>query len=255
LENRIKFLNKFLVQKSTLTANFYNDLVNGKNTRLIVGLENRYNIEKPRQIEMLEKYFDPVLDKLLNSQSNLLDYGCGNGFFTKRVAHLCKSVTGVDISEEFIFQAKMDSPTNSSFEVIRPQSKQIKSRDNFNVCLMVDVIHHLETPETDLKFLSKFFRKDNRVIIFEPNIMNPAIFFMHLMDKNERGLLRFLRKKNYLDTLSEYIEVESIQYNGILIGPANKLTNAIVAIINYRLFKPFINWLNPKIQITGRFKL
>jgi len=76
-----------------------------------------------------------------------------------------------------------------------------------------------------------------------------------LMDKNERGLLRFLRKKNYLDTLSEYIEVESIQYNGILIGPANKLTNAIVAIINYRLFKPFINWLNPKIQITGRFKL
>jgi len=168
---------------------------------------------------------------------------------------LCNSVTGVDISEEFIFQAKIDSPINSNFEVIMPKSMQIKSRNNFNVCLMVDVIHHLESPETDLKFLSKFFKKDNRVIIFEPNIKNPAIFFMHLMDKNERGLLRFLRRKNYLDTLSECIEVESIQYNGILIGPANKMTNTIVAIINYRLFKPFISWLNPKILITGKFKL
>lgn len=255
MEQHIKFLDKLLVQKSVLTANFYNDLVNGKKSRLIVGLENRYKIEKPRQIEMVEKYFDAIIDELLSSQSHLLDYGCGNGFFTKRVARLCKSVTGVDISEEFIFQAKKDSPINSNFEVIRPKSMQIKSRNNFNVCLMVDVIHHLESPETDLKFLSKFFKKDNQVIIFEPNIKNPAIFFMHLMDKNERGLLRFLRRKNYLDTLSECIEVESIQYNGILIGPANKMTNTIVAMINYKLFKPFISWLNPKILITGKFKL
>lgn len=203
---------------------------------------------------MIRKYFDPVLSKFLDSQSNLLDYGCGNGFFTKRVASLCNSVTGVDISKEFILQAKKDSPINSNFEVIRPELKEIKSRDNFDVCLMVDVIHHLESPDYDLKFLSKFFKSDNKLIIFEPNIKNPAIFIMHLFDKNERGLLRFLSKKSYSDTLSKYIEIESVQYNGILIGPSNKLTNAIVSIINYKLVKPLLNWLNPKIVIIGKFK-
>jgi hypothetical protein len=102
--------------------------------------------------------------------------------------------------------------------------------------------------------LSNFFKSDNRIIIFEPNIKNPAIFIMHLLDKNERGLLRFLSKKNYTDALSKYIKIESIQYNGILIGPSNKLTNAIVSIINYKLVKPLLDWLNPKILIIGKFK-
>jgi 2-polyprenyl-3-methyl-5-hydroxy-6-metoxy-1,4-benzoquinol methylase len=203
---------------------------------------------------MVRKYFDPVMGKFLNSQSNLLDYGCGNGFFTKRVAGFCNSVTGIDISEEFIIQAKKDSPINSNFEVIRPELKRIESRYNFDVCLMVDVIHHLESPDSDLEFLSKFFTAGNKLIIFEPNIRNPAIFLIHLLDKNERGLLRFLSKKNYIEILSKYIEVESIQYNGILIGPSNKLTNKIVAIINFKIFKSFMSWLNPKILIIGTFK-
>jgi len=250
----MKFLRKFIVQNSESTASFYNNLVSGIESRVIVGLENRYKITKPRQLEMVRKYFDTVLNKYLDSQCNLLDYGCGNGFFTKRVAHLCSSVTGVDISEEFIFQAKKDSPINSNFEIIRPDNKQIISRSNFDVCLMIDVIHHLESPDSELKFLSKFFKTGDKFIIFEPNIKNPAIFIMHLLDKNERGLLRFLSRKSYTNSLSTYIDVETVQYNGILIGPANRFTNAIVAIINYKFFKHFMDWLNPKILIIGKFK-
>jgi len=254
LEDYIKFLNDFLSQNSSSTAKFYDDLLNGKKTRAIVGAENRYKIESPWQLEMVEKYFDPIFSQVLKSNSNLLDYGCGNGFFTKRLSGICNTVTGVDISEEFIKHALIDKPKNSYFSVINPHSKVIKSKIDFDSCLMVDVVHHLESPNSDFEFLSKYFKIGDPIIIFEPNIKNPAIFFMHLFDKNERGLLRFMKRSSYRKLLDAHIMLDSIEYNGILIGPANRFTNKIVSILNFKYFKHFLGWLNPKIVIFGKFK-
>jgi SAM-dependent methyltransferase len=203
---------------------------------------------------MVEKYFDPIVTKVLKPNSDLLDYGCGNGFFTKRLSKHCKSVTGVDISEEFIKQATIKKPDNSFFHIIDSQSKSIESKIKFNACLMVDVIHHLENPKENLEFLSKKFKKGDPIIIFEPNIKNPAIFFMHLLDKNERGLLRFTKDSIYIELFEKYITLDSIEFNGILIGPANRIMNNIVKILNFRILKYFLEWLNPKIVFIGRFK-
>jgi 2-polyprenyl-3-methyl-5-hydroxy-6-metoxy-1,4-benzoquinol methylase len=250
----IKFINKLISQDSKSTAEFYNDLLKGRKIRKIVGVDNRYKIENTWQITMIEKYFDPVLSQILKPSSNLLDYGCGNGFFTKRLSELCNSVTGVDISEEFIKQASINKSRNSNFYVINPHSKSIELQIDFNACLMVDVVHHLECPKSDLEFLSTKLKKDDPIIIFEPNIKNPAIFLMHLFDKNERGLLRFMRPNSYVELFKEYITLDSITYNGILIGPANRFTNNIVRLLNAKFLKYFFGWLNPKIVFIGRIK-
>lgn len=254
MEELIKFINKFFSQDSKSTAKFYDDLLNGKKTRRIVGVDNRYNIQNIWQLKMVEKYFDPIVTKVLKPNSDLLDYGCGNGFFTKRLSKHCKSVTGVDISEEFIKQALIEKPDNSFFHTIDLESKSIKSKIKFNACLLVDVIHHLENPKEDLEFLSKKFEKDDPIIIFEPNIKNPAIFLMHLLDRNERGLLRFTKYRTYVQLFEKHITLDSIEFNGILIGPANRVMNFIVKILNSRIFKYYLEWLNPKIVFIGRFK-
>ncbi len=254
MEEFIKFLNTFISQNSKSTAEFYDDLLNGRKMRRIVGADNRYRIENPWQIEMVERYFDPVVSQALNRNSNLLDYGCGNGFFTKRLSEHCNSVTGVDISDEFIKQALIKKPKNSYFHTINPEAKSIESQIELNACLMVDVVHHLENPKNDFEFLSKKLRKDSPIIIFEPNIKNPAIFLMHLFDKNERGLLRFTKKSSYVRLFETYITLDSIAFNGILIGPANGFTNRIVRLFNRKYMKYFLGWLNPKIVFIGRFK-
>lgn len=254
MEEFIKFINKLISQDSKSTAEFYNDLLNGRKVRKIVGVDNRYKIENTWQITMIEKYFDPILNQILKPNSNLLDYGCGNGFFTKRLSEFCNTVTGVDISEEFIKQALINKSRNSNFYVINPNSKRIELQIEFNACLMVDVVHHLEYPKIDLEFLSTKLKKNDPIIIFEPNIKNPAIFLMHLFDKNERGLLRFMRINSYVELFKNYITLESITYNGILIGPANRFTNSIVRLLNAKHFKVFFGWLNPKIVFIGRFK-
>ena len=63
---------------------------------------------------------------------------------------------------------------------------------------MVDVIHHLENIDIIFKELKRLLKKDGRILVYEPNLLNPLIFITHLIEKNERGLLRVGLKKDTL---------------------------------------------------------
>ena len=54
--------------------------------------------------------------------------------------------------------------------------------------------------------------------------MNPLIWLTHLIDKNERGLLRVGSFRKYREIFDDK-EFEIIQesYNGIVIGPSSKI--------------------------------
>ena len=112
---------------------------------------------------------------------------------------------------------------------------------------MIDVIHHLEKPQQIFKELNRILKPEGRIIVYEPNKLNPLIFLIHLIEKNERGLLKVGTKNKYKKICdSTGFKIDTFSFNGIVIGPDSRIFDIILKIINNKYFS-FLNWLNPKI--------
>ena len=44
---------------------------------------------------------------------------------------------------------------------------------------------------------------------------------------------------------------KNIDFNGIVIGPQSRIFDLLSTILNARVLKPVIGWLNPKIMMVG----
>lgn len=239
---------------SRKTAEFYNDLMKGDQERGILGKDTRYNssllIEKPS----VQKYFNNVISEHLSLEDKVLDFGCGPGTFTTLAAQFCKDITGVDISQEFVSQS------NRNFEQFKvPNASSIKVAPDtlpfdsniFDVLLLVDVIHHFEDVDTTLSEAFRVLKPGGKILIFEPNKLNPLIWLVHYVDENERGLLKLGTPWSYRKVLSHRLNFKYIDFNGIVIGPQSRIFDLFSTILNARFLKPVIGWLNPKIFMVG----
>ena len=91
-------------------------------------------------------------------------------------------------------------------------------------------------------------KNNGKIIIYEPNKLNPILWLMHYFDKNEIGLLEFGTPKSYKKLFHKNnFEVVKCEFNGIVVGPQSKIFFTISRILNFFIFKPFLKWLNPKI--------
>ncbi|MCK5536085.1 MAG: methyltransferase domain-containing protein [Bacteroidales bacterium] len=110
----------------------------------------------------------------INSQSKVLEIGCGTAIFTEKIYNKTKAkITAIDISEDLLNQAKKKLP-----EVIFKidDAMNLSFDDNyFDLVYGSSILHHLDFE----KSLSEIFRvlKHGGIVIFaEPNMINPQIF-------------------------------------------------------------------------------
>ncbi len=110
----------------------------------------------------------------INSQSKVLEIGCGTAIFTEKIYNKTKAkITAIDISEDLLNQAKKKLP-----EVIFKidDAMNLSFEDNyFDLVYGSSILHHLDFE----KSLSEIFRvlKHGGIVIFaEPNMINPQIF-------------------------------------------------------------------------------
>lgn len=137
----------------------------------------------------------------LNKNSTLLDVGCGNGFFTCRLAELA-DVTGLDFSEQML-------RINPHHKLIRGNAENLPFGDNsFDVVFCSNMLHHLERPEKAIAEMKRVAKK--YVIISEPNRNNPLMFLSSLMKKEERGALKFTKK--HIDGICQKLGLKSVKF-------------------------------------------
>ncbi len=237
------------------TSKFYDELVQGDKNRFLLGMRNRYGEGSKSQEIFLQKYFDEVIRLEIDSNDHILDFGCGPGIFSKRLATIGGYVVGVDISKEFINRAVNRCTTdNADFIHISSSLKDaLEKQSKFDVVVLVDVIHHLDDIQITLAEAFTFLKPGGKVIVYEPNIYNPVLFALHLLDSNERGLLRVGTQKRYRRIFQDlgYI-CDTVKWNGIVIGPANRLFVMISEILSTKYVNQVIGWLNPKIFLVFR---
>jgi len=240
---------------SESTKDFYNSLVDGETKRGILGIDKRYNVQQIINSPSTKKYFINCFKRYLKKTDKVLDFGCGPGGFLCSIAPYCGEITGVDIVENFVDLCKKsienEGLTNARAIVIKPNKLPFEN-NSLDAVMMIDAIHHLEDIDSTMPDIFRVLKPGGRLLILEPNKLNPLIYLVHLLDENERGLLKVGTPKVYKKMFADKLAIEEVSFNGIVIGPQTKTYLAIADFLNHKFLKPIIGWLNPKIFISGK---
>lgn len=133
-------------------------------------------------IEMIEKGLSGFDYK---KEGRVLDMGCGAGVSSIVFSNMGFDVTGVDMSPNFIDQAKelLDDTTVSWLTA----SGKIENRPRFvvgdvtnldledksiDICFLGGVLHHFPNYEVILKEIQRVLKKDGIMVACEPNLFN-----------------------------------------------------------------------------------
>ncbi|MDP2168075.1 MAG: class I SAM-dependent methyltransferase [Thermodesulfovibrionales bacterium] len=101
-------------------------------------------------------------------KGNLLDIGCGTGFFVKKASDLGFNAYGIDFSERAIERGrehfKLDTLYATSCEGLRRKFPDMK----FHVVTMFHILEHLENPNEVMSQIHELLHRDSVVVILLP---------------------------------------------------------------------------------------
>ena len=175
------------------------------------------------KITEIEKYIE------IEKNSDLLELGAGNGFFSFYLENIC-NLTATDYSRK-----RIELNPAKSKRVM--DASNIEFEDNsFDIVFESNLLHHVVDID---RVISEMKRVSKKYLVFiEPNRNNPLMFLFGLLKKVERNSLKFsLRYMRHLAT-NEGLEIVSSITMGLVLP--NKTPS----------------WLLPILEkIDGKFQL
>jgi len=185
----------------------------------------------------------------------LLDFGCGPGTFIPIFASLCAEVKGIDVVPAFVEKAnaiiKEKSIANAEACLLSDFSESVYE-NYFDYVLMIDVLHHMESPETGIAQAYRFLRPGGKLLILEQNRLNPLTFIVHLLDPNERKVIKIGSFKYYRKILADYFTIEEESYNPAILGGYSSIATRIMADFLNTIVP--LHWLLPRLSLVCRDK-
>ena len=138
------------------------------------------------------KRIEPIIDLLGIPNKKILDLGCNEGFFSKKLADKGAQVLGIDIDELRIKKAKFVQSifgfSNPTFKVVDIYSRKFQELGKFDLCLCMGFIHRIPDPYIAIETIAS----KTDTIIFEwkalkqgPHDEAYAYFSQKNIDKND----------------------------------------------------------------------
>ena len=144
--------------------------------------------------------------------NNLLDLGCGYGYFLKYLSEHKIDSVGLELTDFFV-------------EVCQEKGLNVKKTfledeldNSYNVITMFDVLEHLSDPLSFFKTANKKLKTGGHILAYTPNIHSFAFYFQ----KGKQNLLLPYEHLSFYDTNSLHylaknsgFEIVSIEYFGL----------------------------------------
>ena len=229
---------------------FYDALTSGKLKRGLFGLESRFSPDAAKRSHSFRKYFLDLIEPIFDRTMNVIDIGCGTGLYFPLVSPLCGSITGIELSSGF---AKLAMQTAREYglpktTVTLQDSTRLGFRDaTFDAALCVDSLHHVYDLDRTLDELSRVVKPGGDIVIFEPNVANPLLWAMCVVDSNEWGALSRCYLSRYRKLFSRHFDEVQGSYNGLLIGPQGKLATTVADFLLSKPMSPLLARFSPKL--------
>jgi 2-polyprenyl-3-methyl-5-hydroxy-6-metoxy-1,4-benzoquinol methylase len=148
-----------------------------------------------------------------NEIGSILDVGCGDGYFLRRIVSNCKKV-GIDPSYEYAVEQGF--PLYRSYERF---NNSVHSAIKFEMMTMFGVLEHLKDPVAEINRYHKHLKPNGMMCIIVPNVeslivkvagTSAATFCpQHLWYYDEKSLNRLMTKQGFTPELAYTIEPET----------------------------------------------
>ncbi len=202
----------------------------------------------------------PIIYRNINSNSFVLDVGCGTANFGKILKREknCK-VFGIDIDREALkiagskidktFCVDIDKDYYENFRNIEKFLKECK----FDYIIMADVYEHLKYGKEFIKFIKDFLKRDGQLIMSIPNFLHISIRKRIILGKfyyENRGILdkthvRFFSKEIFLKEMENMkFKLKKIDFYGKIFERKN---------FWYKIAKFLVGGKNNLLCIEDRF--
>ena len=138
-----------------------------------------------------DEYFDIVDESILNSNSTVLDMGCGSGRWSKYLAPNVKFIEAIDPSDAIFSATKLLSNVNN-IRITQASSDNIPFNDEtFDFVFSLGVLHHIPETQTALIDTVKKVKKGGHVLIYlYYNLDNRGVLYKALFKLS--SVIRFI---------------------------------------------------------------
>ena len=108
--------------------------------------------------------------------ARVLEIGCGTGEFTRRVAPEGASLVALDLSADLLAKARARVPSGARF--LRGDAHRLPFETGaFDAIYGCSILHHLDV-EAALREARRVLRPGGRLVVSEPNLLNPQVALM-----------------------------------------------------------------------------
>lgn len=147
---------------------------------------DRHMLDKrPRVRELIDQAFAKLFPEKVG---NLLDVGCGTGFYFPLLARHAERITGIDLCAPMLEQAAdlIREKGLSNCQVRECSALDLAIEDNtMDVVYSWDFLHHVTDVRKAVSEISRVLKPGGRYVALEPNLLNPSIAWYHLRRRSE----------------------------------------------------------------------
>src|SRR3989344_8119111 len=172
----------------------------------------------------------------VRSGARILEVGCGDGEFTKRLSQMKTrnvTITATDITPRVVTRARKHIKNPKvTFQIDNLENMRFKRR-SFDIVCGISILHHV-TLQKSLHEIYRVLKNGGKIFFTEPNLLNPNIYLgLHIpilrrkmeFSKHERAFIRWQLQKELLKAGFIHVEVKNYDFLHPLI-PARYIHHA-----------------------------
>jgi len=115
-----------------------------------------------------------MISQWLHDGDEVLELGCGTGYFTQELVARKIHLTAIDISPELIAEAQKRVRSASVDFAVQNAFQMTFENERFDAVVGSSVLHHLEIEKAVIEIF-RVLKPTGKMIFTEPNMMNPQI--------------------------------------------------------------------------------
>ena len=190
--------------------------------------------------------FNAYISKMAQNKT-VLDYGCGVGSITEKIAKLSPSkLFGIDISEVSIDKAIENARTLNlqiDYTVDNCENTKFKAK-TFDLVFGSGILHHLNLEKSIIE-INRVLKENGEMVFLEPLGTNPLINIYRKLTPDSRSVDEHPLLKKDFDFIDSLFSRVTVKYYGFFTlifflfykNPSNSLTFKIISKLDNYFFK------------------
>lgn len=128
-----------------------------------------HNFRRVEECSTLLSWLDP------KPGEKILDVGCGDGFYTEKIARKGAEVTGIDIRKKALIRAR-NRALSQKLHFLEMNAEELDFPENyFDKVISFCVIEHLQDDEKTLRQIARLLKPGGRLFISADSLSNPGL--------------------------------------------------------------------------------